>query len=278
MSRKPLSVLQDELDEVVGKPARKRTRAVKAAQPDGHREVKAKFVEERVAKVYPLEAKTANQKKYIDLLKSKVVVMSLGSSGSGKTFVACVHAANSFLKGEFEQIVLLRPVESVSGKTLGMRPGTVHEKLFEAYQSMYEPLKVVFGAQHFEYLLEKGKISPLAIEMVRGRSFYKSIIVVDEASNCDAKTMKTLVSRIGEGSQLVICGDQASWQQDIKGESGLTWLVDTIHEVRKDNPDWLNAEDKHHLYNEIGFVKFTKDDVVRSGISSLFVKIFDEYE
>ena len=114
--------------------------------------------------------------------------------------------------------------------------------------------------------------------MVRGRSFYKSIIVVDEASNCDAKTMKTLVSRIGEGSQLVICGDQASWQQDIKGESGLTWLVDTIHEVRKDNPDWLNAEDKHHLYNEIGFVKFTKDDVVRSGISSLFVKIFDEYE
>ena len=90
--------------------------------------------------------------------------------------------------------------------------------------------------------------------------------------------MKTLVSRIGEGSQLVICGDQASWQQDIKGDSGLTWLMDTVHEVRKDDPDWLNEEDKNNLYNEIGFVKFTKDDVVRSGISSLFVKIFDEYE
>ena len=143
---------------------------------------------------------------------------------------------------------------------------------------MFEPLRNVFGPKHFEYLLEKGDIVPEAIEACRGRSYYKTIVILDEASNCDVKTMKTLVSRLGEGSKLIICGDQASWQQDIKGESGLTWLVDTVHQVRKDNPEWLNAEDKHHLYNEIGFVKFTKDDVVRSGISSLFVKIFDEYE
>jgi phosphate starvation-inducible PhoH-like protein len=206
------------------------------------------------------------------------VVVGSGSSGSGKSFVACVHAANEFLKGNYRQIVLLRPVEPVSGKTLGFRPGTALDKMQEAYQSMYEPLKVVFGSQHFDYLLEKGDIVPCAIEMVRGRSFYRSIIIVDEGSNCDVKTMKTLVSRIGEGSQLIICGDQASWQQDIKGDSGLTWLLDVVHQVRKDDPSWLNVEDKHNLYNEIGFVKFTKDDVVRSGISSLFVKIFDEYE
>ena len=211
-------------------------------------------------------------------MKSKTVVCASGSSGSGKSFVACVYAANEFLKGNFKNIVLLRPVEPVSGKTLGYRPGSGIDKVQEAYQSMYEPLKVVFGTQHFNYLLDKGDIAALAIEMVRGRSFYRSVIIVDEASNCDIKTMKTLVSRIGEGSQLIICGDQASWQKDIKGDSGLTWLMDTVHQVRKDNPDWLNDEDKNNLYNEIGFVKFTKDDVVRSGISSLFVKVFDEYE
>lgn len=269
----PDNPMNEDLNQVT----RHRTRAGKVASGE-QKGIKPKFVEERAAKIYPLEAKTPNQKKYIDLLKSKTVVCASGSSGVGKTFVAAVYAANEFLKGNFNQIVLLRPVEPVSGKTLGYRPGTVGEKLFEAYQSMYEPLRIVFGPQHFDYLIDKGDITPLAIEMVRGRSFYKSIIIVDEASNCDIKTIKTLVSRIGEGSQLVICGDQASWQQDIKGDSGLVWLMDTIHKVRKDNPDWLNEEDKHHLYNEIGFVNFTKEDVVRSGISSLFVKIFDEYE
>ena len=59
---------------------------------------------------------------------------------------------------------------------------------------------------------------------------------------------------------------------------GLGWLVDIIHKVRVDDPKWLTAEDRNNLYNKIGSIKFTKDDVVRSGISALFVRIFDEYE
>lgn len=259
------------------KPAvRKRTRKTKQEMGE-ERIIKDKFIEARVAKAIPIVAKTPNQQIYIDLLKSKTVVCALGASGAGKTWVGATFAANELLAGKYDRIVLLRPVEPVSGKTLGFRPGDTLDKLFEFYQSMFEPLRNVFGKPHFDYLLEKGDIVPEAIEACRGRSYYKTIVILDEASNCDCKTMKTLVSRIGEGSKLIICGDQASWQQDIKGESGLTWLVDTIKAVRKQNPDWLNHEDKNNLYNEIGFVKFTKEDVVRSGISSLFVKIFDEY-
>lgn len=258
-------------------PQRKKTRASKEASGT-EKIVKEKFLAEKEAKIFPLLAKTPNQQKYIDLLKSKSVIIANGSSGSGKSWVGCVFAANEFLKGNFKRIVLLRPVEPVSGKSLGFRPGTVQDKCYEAYQSMYEPLREVFGQQHFDYLIDKGDISTEAIEMVRGRSFYKSIIIVDEASNCDVKTMKTLVSRIGEGSKLIICGDTASWQQDIKGVSGLSWLLETIHTVRKANPEWLTDEDRDNLYNGIGVVKFTKDDCVRSGISALFVKIFDDYE
>ena len=121
------SAMEEEIIAIAGKQPRKRTRATKAAAPDGHREVKAKFVEERVAKAVPLVAKTPNQQKYIDLMKKCVVTCSLGASGAGKTWCAATFAANEFLRGQYERIVLLRPVEPVSGKTLGFRPGSPFE-------------------------------------------------------------------------------------------------------------------------------------------------------
>jgi phosphate starvation-inducible PhoH-like protein len=259
------------------KPSRRKTRKVKITEGTTSKISKEKFQEERQAKAIPIEAKTNNQKKYLELLKTHKVIFALGSSGSGKTWCAAVHGGNEFLRGMYEKIILLRPVEPV-GKTLGFRPGDSQMKLYESYQSMYEPLREVFGDTHFDYLIEKGKIIPEATEFCRGRSYKNSYIILDEASNCDIKTIKTLVSRLGEGSKLVVCGDQATWQQDIKGESGLTWLIDTINKTRKDNPAWMNTEDKDNLYNQIGVVKFTKDDCVRSGISALFVKMFDDYE
>ncbi|QCQ64527.1 PhoH [Rheinheimera phage vB_RspM_Barba30A] len=252
-----------------------RTRRRKVDDETAIKPVRQKFVEEKQAKVYPLVAKTANQAKYIEMLKTKQLVYSVGASGSGKTFVACVHAVNRFLKGEVDRIVLIRPYESV-GRSIGLRPGTTTEKLMPIMQSMLDPIRQILGNGQFEYALENGQIVMEALEDCRGRSYKRSVIVVDEGSNTDIKTMQTLVTRIDEGSQMIVCGDTKPWQQDIKGDSGLTFILNLIHSLRKETPSYLDGDDYAELTNNIGMVYFDRDDVVRSGLAKLFVKAFDE--
>ena len=88
--------------------------------------------------------------------------------------------------------------------------------------------------------------------------------------------MQTLLTRVGKNGQIIFCGDTAPWQKDIKGESGLDWAINLIKKKRRDHPEYLDQEDFDNLHNNIGIVEFTRDDVVRSGITKLFVKMFDE--
>ena len=238
------------------------------AQQQKHEEI-------RQAKYFNIQAKTSNQAKLMEFQKRCALVISSGSSGTGKTFVACVHAANQLTTGKTKQIVLTRPPEGV-GATIGFRKGTVEEKLSGPYQSMVEPLKQVLGESTYNMYVKQGYIILEPLEDVRGRSYRDSTIIVDEASNTDIKSMQTLVTRVGSGSQIILCGDTASWQKDIKGESGLEWIIDMVKKLRKDEPTFLDQEDWDNLYNNIGLVEFTKHDVVRSGITKLFVKAFDE--
>lgn len=251
-----------------------RTRRAKAEVHEP-KVVKPKFAEENAAKVVELLPKTPNQKQYIELLKSKDIVYAIGSSGSGKTYIACTHAVNMLLKNKIERIILIRPYEFV-GRSVGLRPGSGIEKLLPIMQSMLEPIKSAMGDGKFEYALEHGQIVLEALEDCRGRSYKNSIIIADEVSNMDIKAMQTLVTRIDEGSQLILCGDTAPWQKDISGQSGLTWILNIISTIKKDKPEYLDEDDYEQLYNNIGVVTFTRDDVVRSGLSKLFVKIFDE--
>lgn len=239
------------------------------------RRVNGKFDEEKQAKLVTIVPRTENQVKYLELLKTKQLVFSIGASGSGKTFLACQHAVNKLLKGEVERIVLIRPYEFV-GRSIGLRPGSSIEKLLPIMQSMLEPIRDALGEGKFNYALEHEQIVLESLEDCRGRSYKNSIIIVDESSNADKKAMQTLVTRIDEGSQLIFCGDTADWQCDIKGESGLKWILELMTKLRKEKPDYLDQEDMANLYNNIGVVTFTRHDVVRSGLAKLFVKAFDE--
>ena len=255
---------------------RKVTRAVKQEVGDKPCR-KPKFEDEAVTKLFDLKPMTPAQVRYLELLKSKQLIFAQGASGSGKTFVACMWAVNKLLENQFERIVLIRPYESV-GRSVGLRPGTTQEKLMPIMQSMIDPIKQVLGAGKFNYALEHDQIVMESLEDCRGRSYKNTVIVVDEASNTDIKTMQTLVTRIDKGSQMIVCGDSAAWQQDIKGVSGLTWILDLIQRLRKETPDYLDSDDYGQLTNNIGIVTFTKEDVVRSGLAKLFVKAFDEHK
>jgi phosphate starvation-inducible PhoH-like protein len=244
-------------------------------QNDGHRVIKDKFQVKNEKQVKPLQAMNDNQKLYMSHLKEKTITICSGSSGSGKTYVACYSAAVSLLRGDIDKIILIRPYEQV-GKSIGMRPGTSEEKLTPLMQSMLQPLEEVLGTGEYEYCLKSGKIVMEALEDVRGRSYKNADVIVDEVQSIDVQAIKTLVTRIGEGSKLVLCGDDVPWQQDARGLSGLTWLISTINKLKEDEVDYLDEYDEWELHNNIGLVHFTKDDVVRSGITRMFVKVFDE--
>lgn len=239
------------------------------------RVVKQKFQEQRRSNYFKIEPKTVNQGRALQYQKKCQLVISYGSSGTGKTYLACVHAANQLTTGQIKYIVLTRPPEGV-GKTIGYRKGDTNEKLAGPYQSMVEPLKQVLGSSQYEMFVKQGIIRLEPLEDVRGRSYTDSCIIVDEASNTDVKSMQTLVTRVGKGSQIILCGDTAPWQKDIKGVSGLDWIINLIKKLRREAPDYLDDEDMGNLLHNIGMVEFTRDDVVRSGITKLFVKAFDE--
>ena len=259
-------------DEDIGKPVRRKTRAVKAAQPEAHREVKAKFVEERMAKIYEVLPKSDNQKKFLDALKTKQLVVGEGRAGVGKSHLACIHAANKYLKGQCERIVLLRPYVQV-GKTAGLLPGTLREKLWPLMLPMLDNLQLVLGRERFAYMLEHEQICIEAVENVRGRSYRDSVVIIDECQNVAAEEIKALVTRLEETSQLILIGD--SHQSDLKGITGLTYLVNILKQLRIDKPEYLDADDMTTLFENTACITFTAEDIVRSGLTKLLVKVFD---
>ena len=250
---------------------RRKTREVKI--DEGTKKIiKEKFISEREQKIVEIKAKTKNQEKALEYLKKRQVVVLRNASGCGKTYLACTHAANELLRGNCEKIVLIRPYEMV-GRSVGLRPGSGNEKLRPIMQSMLQYLERVFGKNDLELKIESGAVVLECLEDVRGRSYATSICIVDEAMNVDSHGIQALVTRLEETSRMFICGDLA--QKDTKVKSGMDELCDVMQKVRENKPDYLNENDLLCAKNNFGVVSFTVDDVVRSGLTSLMVKVID---
>lgn len=274
-----MSFSVDDIDqtEIIPQPhkrksPRKRTRVVKLSSDSTKPPTKEKFVEEHKRQVYEIKPLTENQAKYIKLLNTKAFCIGHGSSGTGKSFLACVHAANRYLKGEVERLILIRPYEHV-GRSIGMRPGDGRTKLTPLMQSMLQTIEMVVGKAHMEYMITHNILVLEALEDIRGRSYSNAVLVIDEGQNCDVAAMKALLTRSGENCQIIVCGD--SLQRDIKTLAGIEWVISLVNKAKVAKPDVLNQENFNTLYNNIGHVEFTNEDIVRSGLCSLFVKLFD---
>lgn len=258
--------------EIIAPRRRKNTRQVK--QESGvPKTIKPKFQEERQSTVFTIHAKTENQQKFLDALKSKQLVVGEGHSGVGKSFLSCVHAANQYLKGNCKRIVLLRPYVQV-GKSAGAIPGTLREKLWPLMLPMLDTLQMVLGPERFRYMIEHEEICIEAVENVRGRSYRDSVVIVDESQNTTRQEINALVTRLEETSQLILIGD--SRQHDMKGETGIGFISNMIRKLKNNPPEYLDADDNYVLFNKVASVVFTQEDIVRSGLTRLFCKVFDK--
>lgn len=219
-----------------------------------------------------VEAKNQNQATALNYLRTKQMVVLGGAAGVGKTYLACTHVANQYLKGEIDQIILIRPAEPL-GKTVGFKKGSQFEKLKPLMQTMLDDLALVLGNAELNYMLEHEKLILEAAEDCRGRSYKRAAVILDEAQNMDIGSMKAILTRLEEDSQLILCGD---WKQkDLKGESGLEWMYKHLDNVRRLRPSYLDTEDMNQALTNIGTVIFTNDDCVRSGLTKFWIKLFD---
>lgn len=204
----------------------------------------------------PLTLKTQNQKRFYQLLQQREQVVVFGPSGVGKTYVAICHAAELYLTGRIKKIVITRPIVGV-GKSIGALPGEKDDKMKPWLAEVMHILEERLGKGTVETAMKHGEIEIAALEHIRGRSFAETFIFMTESQNTTIDEMMALVTRVGEGSQIVLDGDIR--QTDLKGENGLLWAIEKI----RDTPA---------LYAMSGVIEFSVDDIVRSGLCAAWVR------
>ena len=202
-----------------------------------------------------LTPRTPKQKELIDALKSSSQVFILGPAGTGKTYVTATYAADLYTTKEIDKIVITRPHVAV-GKELGFLKGDLTEKTMPWALPVLDVLEKHLSKGTVETGIKLGNIEMAPLALMRGRSFDNAFIIVDEAQNIEIPEIKMLLTRVGEGSTIVLNGDIQ--QSDLKVTSG---LAKVIHLAKK-----------HML--DVPVVEFGIEDIVRSGICAEWVKVF----
>ena len=182
--------------------------------------------------------KNENQKLLIDAIKSSCQVIVFGPAGTGKTYVTTTVAADLYTKKDIDKIVITRPMVSITATPV------------------IDVLIKHLGRGAVETGIKNGNIDMAPLAMMRGRSFDNAFIICDEAQNITTHELKMLLTRVGEGSTIVLNGDVQ--QTDLKDGDGLTKIT--------------HLAKKHSL--PVPIVEFTLDDIVRSDICAQWVKVF----
>jgi phosphate starvation-inducible PhoH-like protein len=207
-----------------------------------------------------IKCKTSNQKKFINLIKEKEIVIANGLAGTGKTFLSCAEALK-LLKADpkYKKIVIVKSV--TTHEEIGFLKGTMEDKMAPFMYSFMSNFNKIIGKALTDQLTEMGMIEVLPIAYIRGMSIDNSIIIVDEAQNISLDNIRTILTRIGENSKLIFIGDSRQNDQKNKNDSGLSFLVDHFKHIQ-----------------EIGICEFDKNDVVRNPLIIKIEETFDDLE
>lgn len=207
---------------------------------------------------------TPKQKELLDILndsKNKVVIIE-GPAGVSKTLCAVYMGLSDLRDEKYDNLVYIRSVIESGHKSLGYLPGSLDEKLLMWRAPLDDKINELVEAKDVHKLSGNDKIEVLPINYIRGASWRNSYVIFDEFQNTRLSEAKTLMTRIGEGSKLILCGD--SGQADIR-DSGFKTIL-----------EGFGGDDAKN--NGIVTFKFSEDDIVRSDIVKFIVKKFKELE
>ena len=208
----------------------------------------------------PIKPKTFGQKKYVDAIRQKMIVIGLGPAGTGKTYLAMAMAITAFKNNEVGRIILTRPAIE-AGEKLGFLPGDLQSKIDPYLRPLYDALYQIMGAESFLKNSEKGLIEVAPLAYMRGRTLDNAFIILDEAQNTTPAQMKMFLTRIGFGSKVVITGDETQKDLPAGQASGLDVAVNVVKNI-----------------DDISICRLSSKDVVRHPLVQKIVKAYEEYE
>jgi len=210
-----------------------------------------------VMKVSP---KTVNQKAYLDAIDSKDMVFAIGPAGTGKTWLAVAKAVQWLAKKD-NRLILVRPAVE-AGEKIGFLPGSMQEKVDPYLRPLYDALYAMMPPQQVDQYLDEGRIEVAALAFMRGRTLNHAFVILDEAQNTTQDQMKMLLTRMGEGSKVVITGDVTQIDLPVKSKSGLLHAEDVLRD-KTDNIHFQDLED---------------EDIVRHPLVQEICRLYEEYE
>lgn len=201
--------------------------------------------------------KTAKQKELLHACQTAEQVFAVGPAGTGKTYIPTKLATKMLLRREIDKIVLTRPAVEV-GESHGFLPGDIHRKLAPWVVPIIELIQEDIGADKLNAMLRDGTIEVAPFAYMRGRTFKRSYVILDEAQNTTPAQMEMFLTRLGEGSRVCISGDLC--QTDMKSESGLAKAIRLIQTQNL----------------PVKVVEFGLQDIVRSGICQMWAEAFQK--
>lgn len=208
----------------------------------------------------PVKPKTVGQKKYVELIRNKTIVFGVGPAGTGKTYLAVAMAVKALRSREVARIILTRPAVE-AGERLGFLPGDLQSKIDPYLRPLYDALYEMLGAEGCARMIEKMTIEIAPLAYMRGRTLDDSFIILDEAQNTTPEQMKMFLTRLGNGSKMVVTGDLTQTDLPAGGQSGLRQAVRVLRGV-----------------DDIAIHEFDAHDVVRHRLVQRIIGAYDRFD
>lgn len=207
-----------------------------------------------------IKSKTLGQQKYAAAMKNNTITFGIGPAGTGKTYLAMAMAVMAFKNKEVARIVLTRPAVE-AGEKLGFLPGDLQHKVDPYLRPLYDALYEMMGMESYQKLAERGVIEVAPLAYMRGRTLNESFVILDEAQNTTIEQMKMFLTRLGEGSRMVVTGDLTQIDLPSGKISGLKHASQILSEVK-----------------DIAICHLSHKDVVRHELVQNIIRAYDRHD
>ncbi|MCY2960513.1 MAG: PhoH family protein [Planctomycetota bacterium] len=208
-------------------------------------------------RVNPVAARSENQRRYLELIEKNALVFGVGPAGTGKTYLAVAAALRALRAGQVKRIIITRPVVE-AGEHLGFLPGDLQAKLNPYTRPIYDAFYDLLDFDDVLRFEEQGVIEVAPLAFMRGRTLASAFAILDEGQNTTVPQMKMFLTRLGEGSRMVVTGDPSQTDLEHHQRSG---LIDAYNRLRG--------------FQDVGVVEFGRQDIVRHPLVEQIVRAYE---